>query len=714
MRYRLRPSLPALLDDLPFRPEHVLELRWHRFAARLTLALFLTLTALSPLAVSRLLWVFEVGPLHQIWLRSGDGLWQIWSFPTSRPSYQPLADSLLWLEYQGFELRPQLYHLVSLLLHSANIALVWLLCRRIGIPGAWLVAVIFGLHPTQVSSVGWIGGQPTLLAASLSLGGLLAYLRFACINPLEVGEDPAPSSRARFPDGSPLYYVIACVLTSLSLLASPGTWGVSITLVLIIWHCTKRFEWRDIRPTIPLLLVSLVAGVASVWHAEANSAHSLAAVSLIDRLLICARSVGVYVLDFFVPTDRSFIGSPWTAEDAGIGHYLLAALVIGAPVVLWAGRRRWGTGPFAGAASLLILLAPNSGLVGLGWMHHSPTADHLAYVARIPVCIGIAVAVTRIADSTPRVESRRLRRLVFGSILVVVLMALAWHQSTHYADAATLWRRVLSANPSLPLAYRGHASALAEAGQYEAAVQQLRVATVRFPNDVDVATDLAISLAQVGRLDESERQLRWALHLRPDNDRAARQLAAIRTGRNDAEALQYVESILRRNPNDATARGQLGSLYRRQNQPEAAIREFRRAIDLQPSLIAVRLELADVLFQVGRLPESAAELQQVVRIDPRNFDAYMKAGDMLGVLKDFARAERMFRSAARIRPTSPEAYNNLGVSLAAQGRMSEAVFSFGQAVQLNPSFAPAHRNLAWATAQREGVPKELPATSPVN
>src|ERR1041384_2045009 len=83
-------------------------------------------------------------------LRSLAGLARIWFEPGATQQYYPLLHSAFWLEARLWGDATLGYHLVNVILHATSACLVGVLLRRLAIPGAWFVALLFLVHPVCV------------------------------------------------------------------------------------------------------------------------------------------------------------------------------------------------------------------------------------------------------------------------------------------------------------------------------------------------------------------------------------------------------------------------------------------------------------------------------------------------------------------------------------------------------------------------------------
>ena len=98
------------------------------------------------------------------------------------------------------------------------------------------------------------------------------------------------------------------------------------------------------------------------------------------------------------------------------------------------------------------------------------------------------------------------------------------------------------------------------------------------------------------------------------------------------------------------------------------------------------------LHQAGNLNEAARLYQDVLRANPRNFNALQLLGFVHFQRGEFADAERIMEKAIRINPSSVDALYNRGCALQALDRQKEALQCFGKALTVKPDFVPAHVN----------------------
>jgi tetratricopeptide (TPR) repeat protein len=142
--------------------------------------------------------------------------------------------------------------------------------------------------------------------------------------------------------------------------------------------------------------------------------------------------------------------------------------------------------------------------------------------------------------------------------------------------------------------------------------------------------------------------------------------------------------------------------------PDAAERQLRAAIRLNPEAAALHASLAEALRLQGRVAEALESHRTAVRLAPDSAEYRARLAALLLEARQWERAELQFRQAIRMDSTRADLYAGLGEALRRQGLRLPAREAFGRAVRLEPGNAEFQRLLEEA----EGEEPDGAATGP--
>jgi tetratricopeptide (TPR) repeat protein len=592
----------------------------------------LVITAYAPALRAEFIWDDDANVIDNVTLRSFDGLRQMWFVPRSTQQYYPLMYASYWVEYQLWGPRPLGYHLVNLLLDAAATILVWRLLVRLRVPGAWLAAAIFAVHPVEVESVAWVTERKNVLSLSLALLSMLCYLRFA-----PPDEEPSDSAATKIAERW-RWYALALALFALALFAKTVVVTLPPVLAVIYWWKRGRIKWQDILYLAPFFALSVALGLVTAWietyHVGAwGDEWSLAP---IKRLLLAGRAVWFYAGKLAWPDPLAFFYPRWKIDSGAWWQYLFPIAAIVLPVALWLARRRIGRGPLSAVLIFAGVLMPTLGFFNVYYARFAFVSDHFQYHASIAL---IALAAAGAARATAGLGSKGKAFAHLGlGVLLVGLAAISFRQTSIYRDLETLYRDTIAKNPDGWTAYSNLSKHLDSLGRHEEALKLARRALLLGPHEPNVHNNLGVFLFEQGM-------------------REGFQPAQLE------EAISHLRDTLRLDPDRVEARKNLASALVRTNRPDEAIEQLNAVLRTSPNHAEAHFDLANLLAGRDDLPQAARHYAEAVCIAPQYADAWHNLGAALLKMGDVDRAIPCFQETLRLKPDSAEARANLAHAL---------------------------------------------------
>jgi tetratricopeptide (TPR) repeat protein len=621
---------------------------WDRRSMWMVAALFAAvLIAYWPVLSAGYLWD-DSGHVTRADLRSLGGLYRIWFEFGATQQYYPLLHSAFWLESHLWGDSAAGYHLVNVLLHATSACLLAGLLRRLEIPGSWIAAWLFALHPVAVESVAWISEQKNTLSTVLYLCAALAYVRF----------DQERNAKS-YATASLLFLAALCTKTVSATLPA--------ALLVVFWYRRGRLELRrDVLPVLPWFGLSLAAALTTSWfeHHLIGASGSAFELGVVERCLLAGRVFWFYLGKLLWPSNLIFIYPRWHVDPSLAWQYLFPLAALGLLFVCWLRRRR---GLLAGLLLFAGALFPALGFVNVFPFIFSFVADHFQYLPDLAFwsLVGAVVAPV-LARLQPAVG------MVLVGVMALGLGLLTRNQTHVYHDEFSLYESTLAKNPDTWMAHNNLAIALVNAGRAAEALPHYEAALKLRQNYAEAENNFGYALTLLGR---------------------------------PADALPHLDHAVALRSDYAEAHNNRGIALMELNRAAEGQTEFETALKLRPEYPEAHLNLGMALARSARTDEAIAQFQQAVQLRPEYAEAELNWAIGLTLTDRTDEAFTHFRRAIELNPNLAEPHVMYGRALARAGRLAESVEEYRAALELDPSSADAHLNLAIALRQLGRIPE---------
>ena len=568
-------------------------------------ALIIALTIAAYLPALRAGFVFDDYSLitDNPLVKAGDGLYRFW-FTTDAPDYYPLTWSLWWLEWRLWGDSPAGYHLVNVLLHAGNAVLVWLVLRRLRVPGAWVAGLLFAVHPVNVATAAWISEQKNTLSMLFYAGAILAYLNF--------------DETRRWS-----WYAGALGLFLLALLSKSAVAMLPVVLLLCIWWQRGRVERRDLARTAPFFALALALGLVTVWFQQNQiiaKAFTGEPMSVAARVAMAGQVPWFYLVKALWPVGLTVIYPRWEINPAEWSAYGPGVAIVFWLAACWWRRGTWGRPALFATGYFLVTLFPVLGFFDQSFYRASWVTDHWQYYS-IAGVIAVAVAAAKKLFRQP------VAATVVAAIIVLVLAAASWSRCRVYTNNLSLWTDNLEKNPAAWLAHFGLGVELKRAGLVEDAMAHYQTTLRLAPAFVDAHVNLGVAWQQIG---------------------------------NDRQAIKHYQKALRLKPGLADAHFNLAVALEQAGNVEGAINHYEQAAKWNPEMAEADFSLGLALVRTGRVAEAMRHWERALRINPKIAEAHYNLAVAYEMSGQREQAVAHYRSALQLRPEYPEAKAGLG------------------------------------------------------
>ncbi len=550
----------------------------------------------------------------------------------------------------GLGEHPAGYHIVNIALQGLSAVLLWRLLERLKIPGAWLAAVVFAVHPVCVNSVARIAEIKNTLSLPFFILSFWLYLRYEALSMTPAVQKTEVGQTWR--DYAPLWYGLSLVAFVLALLTKTSTIMLPVLLLGFAAWQRKRITRSDLLQTGPFFILALGFGLMSAWFQKHQALLSTGKIlppeSFLERLAIAGHVVWFYLGKALMPVNLNLFYPRWNLDATAFTSFLPVLILCLGLALAWRFRQKWGQPVLLGLGCFIVTLFPCLGFFDSQFMTMWQVSDHLQYLALI-------APVTLVIAGFAALMNARIFKYA-GAVLILTVAILTCQRAQVFTTEESLYRDTLAKNPAAADAHNDLGVILAKRQDYAGATTHFLAALQSDPDNAGAHSNLGQALALKGQFAEAEPHF----------------LAAIRLV-----------------PGDPLAHKRFAQALRQQRRISEAVLQLRLALCLSPTPdIQTRLDLAQIFFQTGNARPAVAEYRRVLSLnpdlpEPLNNLAWLLATAADDTVRNGAEAVQYADHACHLTSfKQSRMISTLAAAYAEAGRFSEAVSMAEMAIQM--------------------------------
>lgn len=464
--------------------------------------------------------------------------------------YRPLFLVILALVHKLFGESPFGYHLISLLLHIANSSLVFIILQRL-LPGrridAFLVSLVFAVHPVHVETVSWISALSDLLMSLFLLLSFLGYVDFD------------ESGRRRSLISSLLFFGLALLSKETSLF---------YPLIILAYGFLTGGKFRL---RVAAFYFAEAAAFLLAMSAALKGSGTTGIISpTFDGVVRFLEFAAGYIKTIFLPWPPFFYLSVPDKGVAGVWSIVFFTVICMSSVFISRKDRiaQFGLWWFFAAVSVPLSLA-FSGL------------PHFAMRYLYTPLIGFVIMAGRVLSSH---EKYRTGIRLFLGVLVIAFAFAVAAASKNWQNDGVFYSMTIRSNPDYPNGYITLAAYYEKKGQPEKALQVCLnvIPLLQSSEDIEVGYEkIAHFYGVTGSPEQSLRYYRKLLFLNPMNSGALNGIGnSYFLNKDYARAIDYYLKAYLHDKKNAEACYNLAMSYEAIGRREDSVRYYELFLNL--------------------------------------------------------------------------------------------------------------------------------------
>ena len=282
-------------------------------------------------------------------------------------------------------------------------------------------------------------------------------------------------------------------------------------------------------------------------------------------------------------------------------------------------------------------------------------------------------------------------------------LGMAFLQKRQATQARGAFVEAVKLNPNFPEARTALAELYLTEGSADLALEQAQAAIQLNPRNVQAAIISGDAYLRKGDVVKSRHVFETVAQALPKEAIGPYRLGLVaRAEKNDAKALAYFEDALNKNPTAVDALAQIVTIKIAQGKSSEARERVNKHLEASPNDPQLYNLLGQLWMQAKDTGQAEIAFKKALELDNSLLSAYMNLGLVYHIAGKTDQAAREFEAVLAQDPKIIQAHMVLGIIYDGRKEYDKAQAHYEATLKLNPRFAPAANNLAWILVEHGG------------